>query len=163
MEATAIKLVVRPVQPVSQLRISLQDTSFELGAFAEPWELEADAADEQARIRSSGLGRPGRLGVERKGNVTKVPFWAHVGDLAMTTLQVSREEISATRTMLTRKSQFDLDVDFMYQAGEPQAESASESAPVGSPNEEDSSTTWKTFSFRVRVNLGDIQKQERDM
>lgn len=90
LEATKIKLVVRQVQPTSQLKISLQDTSFDLGAFSEPWELEAEAGQAKNRTRSAVTTRPGRTGVERKGNVTKVPFWAHVGNQAVTSLQVGR-------------------------------------------------------------------------
>jgi hypothetical protein len=84
-----IKLAVRQVQPVSQLRISLQDTSFDLGAFSEPWELEADTGEGKSRTRSAATSRPGRTAVERQGNTTKVLFWAHVGNQAETTLQVS--------------------------------------------------------------------------
>ena len=90
LEATKIKLVVRQVQPTSQLKISLQDTSFDLGAFSEPWELEAEAGQAKNRTRSAVTTRPGRTGVERKGNVTKVPFWAHVENQAVTSLQVGR-------------------------------------------------------------------------
>jgi hypothetical protein len=89
LEATSIKLSVVHIQPTSQLRITMYDLEFELGAFSEPWEIEVGAADDKTRSRLGGSTKVTRNAVERKGNITKVPFWARIGTEANSTLKAS--------------------------------------------------------------------------
>jgi len=89
LERTSIRLSVGHIQPTSQLRITMHDLEFELGAFSEPWELEAAGADDKTRSRSGGSAKTSRTAVDRKGNITKVPLWAHIGSQASSTLKAS--------------------------------------------------------------------------
>jgi len=75
----------------------MHDLEFELGAFSEPWELEAATADDKTRSRLGGGTKTSRTAVERKGNITKVPFWAHIGSQASSALKASPLKDAAKR------------------------------------------------------------------
>lgn len=139
--------------PKSTVDILIPESSFGIGAFAEPWELEAESSTSAAGSsvrgsRASVLGRPNRVGgIERRGNVTKVGVLALIGEHA-------RGDIV-----------FDLEVAFTYKAEEEQQLSkgadkdragASEAAEAGGVGAALIEVT-KTFTYHARVHLGRVE------
>lgn len=109
----SIEVNLKPIDTLpDEVRIIIPERAFSIGAFAEPWEMEAEEQSANtgegagkgdpkstsgsgsirtaARGRSSLIGRPNRIGgVEKKGNITKVGFLALVGDQAVGQILVS--------------------------------------------------------------------------
>jgi dynactin-4 len=83
-------------------------------------------------------------GVEKKGNVSKVGLEVEVSQEATGRVDVSTDALSRGSS----SSQFDLEVRYTYRA-----EDAGEKSKDGRGTKEE----YKTFTYWVRVNVGELE------